>query len=243
MLLIDDRQGSADLIPYFPMDLVKKIRLDAGDVAFFGHGPEGPLTFPIGIEYKTVNETIQCITSRRFVGEQYIKMSQTFSRIYFLLEGEYTERSSDGRLLVRSWEKGKPVWACHGWNMTYRQFDNWQNSLAETGKVIFKRSMTRPESVAQILDLYYMWTKDYDQHKSLFAFSKAQLPTPQEFPTLVRLMAAQIPGIGWQRSKDVAAVFKTPYEMVTAGEDTWKTISGIGTVTAKKAVKVLTNPN
>jgi ERCC4-type nuclease len=238
VILVDDRAGSEALVPLLPPDLTKMLRLESGDVAFFGHSPEGQFTWPIGIEYKTVSETIQCITSRRFVGEQYPKMADLYKRIYFLMEGEIKE-GPNGLLLIRNWSGGKPTWASYGWSVTYRQFDNWMNSLTETGNVIFKRSADRKESAAQVLNLYHLWTKDYDQHNTLFAFDKSQLPPTIEQPSLLRLMAAQIPGIGWKRSKEVEKHFSSPYEAFTAEEDVWVQVNGIGPTIAKRVVQLL----
>jgi ERCC4-type nuclease len=238
VILVDPRQGSIDLIPLIPPELVKKIHLDSGDAMFFGHGPEGPYTLPIGVEYKTVKETIQTITSKRFVAEQYPKMTRLYSRIYYIMEGECKE-GPDGKLLVRTWYKGKPDWISHGWNLTYRQWDNWQTSLTETGKVIFKRSRDRNESANQLTNLFHCWTKNYAEHSSLFAFDKSQLPPLLVEPSLVRLVAAQLPGIGWKRSETVCKRFSSVYEMVTAGEDVWMEIPGIGKTLAKRLYQTL----
>lgn len=242
MILVDGqgankagKGSSRDLIGLLPADIVTERRLDSGDVFFFGHGPEGPYTVPIGIEYKKVTEAIQCLIDCRFVGEQYPKMSQAYQRIYFILEGEYEERKSDGRLVVPAWRRGKREMVSHGWSVTYRQFDNWQNSLAESGRIRFKRSSSLAESAAQVLDLYYMWTKDYDQHKSLFAFDKSQLPTLVTKPTTKRLIAAQLPGVGWELAIRASEHFSTAVDLVNAPEDQWTAINGIG---KKKAQKI-----
>lgn len=240
MLMVDDqganggKGSSLELLPLLPPELACRRRLEAGDVAFFGHGPEGMYTLPIGIEYKKVTEAITSFTSKRFVGEQYPKMADLYQRIYFLIEGEYAE-GPNGVLTVPTWRNGKRQWVSHGWSVTYRQFDNWQNSLAETGRVRVKRTATVKESASVVLDLYHMWTKEYDQHKSLFSFDKSQLPPLIARPTTKRLVAAQLPGMGWELSARADKHFPTVVDMITAPEAVWCEIPGIG---KKKASRI-----
>lgn len=240
MIMVDDQGGrngkgsSLDLIPLLPPELTARRRLESGDVAFFGHGPDGLFTVPVGIEYKKITEAVDSMVTKRFVGEQFPKMSNLYKRIYFLIEGEYSE-GPDGRLLVRTFRRGKPEWTSHGWSVSYRQFDNWLNSLVESGHIRLKRTTTRAESAAQVLDLYYLWTKEYDQHKSLFSFDRSQLPPLIAQPSTKRLIASQIPGVGWELSARAASHFSTVVDMVNASEETWAQISGIG---KKKASKI-----
>lgn len=241
MIMVDE-QGAAkgkgsslDLIEHLPPELAVRRRLEAGDVAFMGHGPDGPFTIPVGIEYKKISDAINSLTTKRFVGEQFSKMTKVYQRIYFILEGEYGE-GPDGKLVVPSWRNGKKQWVSHGWSVTYRQFDNWQNSLVESGKIRFKRSLTTAESASQVLDLYYMWTKDYDAHKSLYSFDRSQLPPLITQPSLKRLIAAQLPGVGWDLSARAAEHFPTAIDLVNASEEQWLAITGIG---KKKAQKIL----
>lgn len=244
MLMVDDqgaRQGkgsSLDLIPNLPPELVSRRRLESGDVAFFGHGPEGQFTIPIGIEYKKVTEALDSFITKRFVGEQYPKMAERYQRIYFLIEGEYKE-GPDGTLVVPRWRDGRQQWVSHGWKTTFRQFDNWQNSLVETGKVRFKHSRSVAESAAHVLNLYYMWTKDYNSHHTLFNFDRSQLPPLIARPTTKRLVAAQLPGVGWDISERADKHFPNVVEMVNASEAQWSCIPGVGKKKAEKIFRSL----
>lgn len=232
MLLIDGRAGSDKLIPLFPPEMVKKMKLEGGDVAFFGYGPEGPYTLPIGIEYKTATEALQCMHSGRLTGEQLPKMSQLYKRVYILIEGEYAEGPS-GILQFRSWKNGRPQWASFS-KTTYRAFDNWLNSISEVGRVIIKRSIDRSESASMILNLYHFWAKDYEQHKSSFRLDKSQEPTLLYKPSTKRLVACAIPGIGHELSGRVSDHFTNVVSMVTAEVSEWQKISGIGKTKAQK---------
>jgi len=237
MLLVDDRAGSVELLPFFPPETCKKIRLEAGDVAFFGYGPEGPYTMPIGIEYKTAKEALQCLHDGRLVGEQMPKLSQLYRRVYLVIEGEFKE-GNGGELLFKGWSHGKPTWTSYS-KTTYRQFDNWFNSIVEIGRVVVKRSVNRAETAAQIYNLYKFWIKDYEEHKSLLKFYKTQEPLLLTKPSLRRMVAAQIPSIGWELAARAAEHFPTVIDMINAGEEEWTNVKGIGKLKAQKIYRSL----
>lgn len=214
------------------------MRLEAGDVAFFGYGPEGPYTLPIGIEYKTAREALQSMQNGRLTGEQLPKMAALYKRVYIVLEGEYGE-SPEGILQFRCWREGKPFWSSFS-HTKYRAFDNWLNSLSEVGRVIIKRTLDRSESASVILNLYHFWAKDYEQHKSAFKLDKSQEPAVLPRVTNERAMIARIPGVGDELSGRVAAHFSNNVHTAVNAEVTeWMKIPGIGKVKAQKIFNFL----
>jgi ERCC4-type nuclease len=238
MLLVDGQAGSKDLLQHFPPELAKKHTLEAGDVAFFGTGPEGPLTFPIGIEYKTAKEALQCMLDGRLAGEQLPKMSRLYKRVYLLIEGEYREGYDDGYVKFPAWKDGKKTYISYS-KVPYRSFDNWMNSLVETARIVIKRSVDQSESAAQILNLYYLWSKDYDGHSSAFMFNSSQEPALLLKPSRKRLIASKLPHIGWKRSEAVDKHFPSIKRMINAGADDWCAVKGVGTTVAKAVVAAI----
>lgn len=231
VLLVDDRAGSSELIPFFPPELTRRCRLEAGDVAFFGWGPEGQMTFPIGVEYKTARESLQCLIDKRLEEEQLPKMTLLYKRIYLVIEGEYKEGSS-GELLHKVWKDRKPLWTSYSM-VTYTQFDNWLNSLAENYGIRLKRAVDRPEAASQIYDIYKYWVRDYAQHK--MRFSKDNEPVQHRPPTNAEIIARRLPGVGSDLVPKVGSQFRTPIEVANATEEQWQSIPGIG---KKKAQKI-----
>ena len=53
-------------------------------------------------------------------------------------------------------------------------------------------------------------------------------------------MAAQLEGIGWEKSAAVAARFATVLDMVVATEKEWQAVPGVGKTLAARAVQQLT---
>ena len=47
-------------------------------------------------------------------------------------------------------------------------------------------------------------------------------------PSLCRMVAAQLPGIGWEKSKPIAQKYRTVEELVTATPDELQELDGIG---------------
>ncbi len=239
MIMVDDRIGSKDLVTLLPPDLCKRMRLDAGDAAFWGYGPEGPLTLPVGIELKNVADAISCMKSGRLVGEQMPKLSQVYKRVYLIIEGQF-RASPKGTLESFSWYKGQPTWSSIGSStISYHMFDSWINTLAEIGRIVVKRSLDRKETAAQVLGLYRWWTKDYSEHRSLMAFDSSQEPLLLTKPSVKRKVAACLPGIGWSKSENVASHFQSITDMANAGEAEWLKIDGVGKTLAKKIVAAL----
>jgi ERCC4-type nuclease len=58
-------------------------------------------------------------------------------------------------------------------------------------------------------------------------------------PSLVRRVATQLEGIGWEKSAAVAAKFSSVLDMIVATEAEWQTIPGIGKGLAARAVRQL----
>lgn len=245
MILLDDRAGSRELYPIFlgvpkcpPIELT---RLDFGDIQFMGHGP-GDSWLSIGIEYKTINDVLNCITDGRFAGHQLPGCLQSFDIVYLLVEGNYSQRASDGGLFISGRRSGR-----HQSGISYMQLNGWLTSMEQTGLHI-RQTDKKEESAAVVLAIYNWWQKPWDKHESLKAVhSKPQPARDMETasgiqllrakPNLVERFAAQITGFGFGKAEDVAKHFKTVFAAVNATEEEWKKVAGVGEVLAEKAVK------
>ena len=73
-----------------------------------------------------------------------------------------------------------------------------------------------------ILALYQNFQTPADQHQSLNQIFKPPTPSVQLVrPSLVRRVASELPGVGWEWSAVVADRFKSVRGMVAADVDTW----------------------
>jgi ERCC4-type nuclease len=60
-----------------------------------------------------------------------------------------------------------------------------------------------------------------------------------EKPSLIRRIASEFSGIGWERARAVEKHFGTLRKMFEAEESEWREVEGIGKLTAKKCWTVL----
>lgn len=230
MITVDDRQGSVELAHLFkPYKVQTQIaRLEFGDFSFVGRGPEGVPAL-VGVERKTVGDFVSSMKTGRFTGHQLPGLLASYSRVWLLIEG-YVRPDIDGHVYTQYGNgKWKPT---PGPDMTYTEFEHYLLTLEEKASVKVRICSDSVSTVQFIASLYHWWNdKDYDQHRSHLNFYN---PVQLRKPTLVRRVAKEFAGVGWERSKGVAAAFKTVESLATATVEQWKSIDGIGERLAQK---------
>lgn len=236
---VDDRVGSNDLHPLLSqMNLpVELTRLNSADVCWEGRG-EGGTRVTVGLERKRIRDAVNSMQTGRLMGGQAYKLMEDYDHQIILIEGLY-KPSDDGRLMEYKGREWRPV-VINSAPVLYRTLDNWLNSIANLTSMRVVRTNSRDETVHFIADSYHWWRKAYEEHKSLYVFQKATPPTPElKPPTLMRKIAAQLPGIGWEKSKQVESYFRDVATMATAMEYDWMSIEGIGRKSAERIVRLL----
>lgn len=231
---MDDRIGSADLLGHlrhwhFPCE---STRLEYGDAAFIGNGPDGPI--PIGVEIKKVHDALNCMSDGRFAGHQLPGLVSTYERIWLFVEGWYRPDFGTG-MLLQAGERRREL-SLGSRRFMYRDLDHWLTTMEVFGNIRVRRTGDRTETARGLADLYTWWTaKDYSEHKSHLALH-SERPDVALFsrPSLVRTVAAQLPGVGWKKSQAVARRFRTVEAMVCADPADWEALDGIGKVMADR---------
>lgn len=233
MIIVDPRMGSAALLqPLVDRGLpAESATLEFGDVAFAGNGPEG--TVLIGIEYKHMGEAISCMTTGRFAGHQLLGMADYYE--YWLLIDD-TDRYRTGR------EGQLQLRAGSGWYdvtqgeraITALAWEHWLLSMQTVGGCRVQRVVDRGDAVDWIGYAYTWWQKEWADHRSVGAFNRSRAIRKGEKPTLSRLWANDLPGVGHERSAAIAESFPTALEMAVADEKRWMQVEGIGKVGARK---------
>ncbi len=239
MIYIDDRIGSKELLPHIPKKLSCLTHLDYADAAFLGRGPDdNPIS--IGIERKRINDLITSMTSGRLSGHQLPGLRSAYDVVYLVVEGLWRANPRDGIL-------EKPIGG--GWRpiqLGARRFmakEIWSylNTLQICGGVLIWKSGSERATGQWLVNLYYWWnSKSLDEHKSHEALHIpiAQLSTKK--PSIVQRVAATLPGVGFNKSKEIAQKFSTVQEMVLAMEGDWLNVPGIGKTLARRITKALT---
>jgi len=245
MILVDPRVGSKHLLD--PLNLkvnctVKGSRLHSADVCFEGNGPDGPIA--IGIELKKLRDMLGSMRSERLAGDQVVKMAHDYEMCFIIIEGIWKPNSWNDDLMTMMGRVMRPLNLSAGTGtrkpITFKYGELFKHiiSLSVLKNVIVLWSSGPVETVAQIAHLYAWWQRDWEAHRST---DPIKLQTEVTFTnvSLLRKMAAELPGIGWVRSKEVEKAFISVFHMVNASQEEWQKIPGIGRGTANKAWKVL----
>jgi ERCC4-type nuclease len=231
VILLDPRAGSQDYEPRLRAlgAPVEFCTLEYGDAAFYGSGQA------VGIELKKIHDILQCVMTGRFSGHQLPGMARHYNEVYLIVEGLWRPNPEDGVLEVLrgGWvpvKIGKRSWM-------YRDFESFLSTIEVKGGARVKRSGSEDETARIVYNLYQWW-QDYDGHRSHLALNRSGRDAAIfTRPTLVRRVAAELPGIGFEKSGMIAGHFTTVRAMVDAKVKDWTALPGIGKTIAKGIVE------
>lgn len=235
-ILVDDRIGSKDLLeplrdihlPAYPT------QLEYGDVAFEGHGPSGPVM--VGIERKRITDLISSKRSGRLAGHQLGGLLRDYQVVYLLVEGAFRPNPNSGVLEV----PGRGGWDTLRLGSTgfaFSELEGFLVGLENKCNIKIRCTYNRAQSVAWIQTMWTWWGVEWDAHQSLDVVYTPPPPTVQFVkPSFERRVAAQLEGVGWDKSAAIAAKFESVIEMAAAEEKQWLEVPGIGKTLAKRIV-------
>ena len=236
MISIDDRIGSGDLAGHLrhwhvPCEVV---RLEFGDAAFTGNGPRGPIA--VGVEVKKVPDALNCMRDGRFAGHQLPGLVRTYDRVWLILEGRYTVDFRSGLLTTDSGKEYR-LGTC---KFMFGELDNWLTTMENCAAVRVKRTSDRVETARVLANLHNWYIKPYADHSAHLAIH-SEAPDSSLFtrPSVARMVAAQLPGIGFKKSLSVVKKFGTVEGMINATVDDWAEVEGIGDTLAERVFAAL----
>jgi len=88
--------------------------------------------------------------------------------------------------------------------------------------------------------LWQMFRKPPVKHGSLETFYRQPMRVDLlRKPSLMRKVAAELPGIGWEKSKGIVAKFGSVANMTNASVADWEKVPGIGKSLAQSSVAAL----
>lgn len=218
MILVDDRIGSVHYASQLKPSQIE--RLEFGDICF--EAANGQL---IGIEVKKIEDAVGSLLSGRLADHQIPGMLSMYNVSYLIVEGYYRCDPVSG--LIQGW-KGNSWRDIHSrrQSLTWESLDNWLTSIETLANIRVRRTVSEKETVRTIQSLYNWW--GHGDHRSLKVFNTASEAAGMERPNLLRRVAKELPGIGWERSIAVANYFGTIWNMANASEGEWTSIEGIG---------------
>jgi ERCC4-type nuclease len=230
--------------------------IDHGDATFSGVNSQGdPLL--ISIERKHIGDLAACITDGRYLAQSQKAKELGADVLILILEcGETRANPDDGILEMKVWQpfvnsynqhKMREEWVPVRPTLAYSRFTAYLFELTYLLGVVVMRSSSVKET-ARIIEALYSWFQRTD-HQSLNTIYKRPPPTVEFVrPSLIRRIACELPGLGWDWSQVVSRRFRTVAEMVAAGVDDWAKLEltsdkgrkhRLGTKTAEKIVIAL----
>lgn len=238
-MIIDDQDGSRELAMVYPLtELGMLSRLESGDVSITGNGPDGLLA--IGVEAKKLPDLLQSQANGR-LGAQLQKMLKAYDQTWLLTYGEYRAHPGNGDLQVSRgsrWRtetqsgRGLPIGYLEGALLTYT-----------VAGVHHKHVQDEQQAAWWLACLEHWWDKDWDEHKAFCKFNRAGdlSVIPDIAPDMLQRMriAADLPGVGWERALAAAVSFPSVRAMINATESEWMDVPGIGKVIAKSIVRAV----
>ena len=235
---------------------VSSARLMAGDICFDGQGRDK--TIGIGIERKRVTDMLASIRSGRYSGHQLPEILDFYDEWYLIIEGQWRCSPSGDLERFLIFDKDREKWSEPSYSNYYlenkppfgrwfpvklgsqtirfTELDHFIATIQRFTPVKVLRSNADYDTCAQIISLYTHHQQPYDKHRAHQA-----LHTPQSLATIgkagfVRRVAAQLSGVGWEKSGQVALKFSSVAQMCEAGPKEWETIKpGFGKVLAHRA--------
>lgn len=239
MIMVDPRAGSGHLLaPIRSLGVeVELVELPFADIAFIGVGPDSR-PVPVGIEVKKLGDLLACIGNGRFSGHQLPGLLGDYESVWLLVEGLWRPDAT-GVLETPMHGGWRPLqYGNRRW--MYREVDNFLLTLTLKAGVRVIRTGSSRETAQSLVDLYKWWTvKGWDGHKSHLAIHQIAPPTALlRKPSLMRVLASNLPNVGWERSLAVERHFASIRAMVAAGAKEWAKVEGIGKGIAGKLDKL-----
>lgn len=235
MIYVDDRVGSRELYKHFPRNLAKLTHLEYGDFMLEGNSKSGPVV--VGIERKRIGDLVNGMNNGRLSGRQLIGMLNSYHYLYLVVEGIFRAGPADGILEVYRRGGWQPY---HTGRRHYMARDIWAyiNTLEIACGMHCYYCPRETDTAQYIMALHHWWQKEYEEHRS--HMQPHQNETVQLTKhSLLRRIASQLDGIGWEKAKAIDERFDSPLGLLMASEEELMGIEGIGSTLANRIIEQL----
>lgn len=243
-ILVDSRVGSKEIAPFLTTQKlpVELLTLDYGDFCFEGNGPNGDVL--VGVERKRLTDLLSSMRTGRLAGHQLQGLLSTYSPVYLIVEGIF-RCGHDGVLEAPAWGRGG------GWETVrvgtqgflFSEMDNFLTSLENIAGLHVRYTSSKSATAQTLASLYAWWGKPWLKHRSLgVVYTPAPVTIDLVEPSLLKKIAVQLPGVGWEKSVAVERKWRTVVDMVLAEVEEWESLPGFGKTLAQRIVNGLRKP-
>lgn len=219
--------------------------LACGDINHLGYWLDGSQVWVWG-ERKKLGDIINCLDSGRLLRQIQDARQAGFTHLYLILETPFMRANpTTGILETRTGSD----WRTYGFNgskgIQYSRLMGYLNQLRFYLNVHVYQTHSVKETAQIVLGIYSLFQTTPEEHSSLnqFAVSPEPIASFLQKPSLLRRMAKELPGIGWDRSKDMEEEFGSARrlcEVLANGDrEALLGIEGIGKRTVEKIEEAL----
>ena len=238
--------------------------LECGDVNFFAVGGwKTDKESLVLIERKKIGDIVSCIHTGRYLHQAQNGYEFGADFLILIVEGDI-KASPDGLLMTRRQVAYRPMFMVTAkrprrkssspvssslhtskWYpvepyIEYSRLSQYLDELHWLCGIQVLRSANVAETASQVKALWQMFRKPPVKHGSLEQFyHQPRRVDLLRKPSLARTVAAELPGIGWEKSKSIVAKFGSISAMVDAGVADWEKVPGIGKSLAQSSVAAL----
>lgn len=188
------------------------------------------------VERKKIGDLVSCITNGRFLFQMQNCKEAGGDYLVLILEGRYRRNPDDGLLELPVWgfnprtNHRAEVWEPVKPTMMFSRFDQYLTELQRDAGIVVKHTENVHGTADTILALYQNFQTPVSQHQSLKQMFKPPTPSVQLVrPSLLRRVASELPGIGWEWSAVVTEKFRSVKEMVAADVTVWAGLTKVST--------------
>jgi ERCC4-type nuclease len=221
VITIDDRVGSAELLPLFAPGRATIQRLSSADFSFVGVLDGVAAT--VGIERKTVSEVVRDFD--RFVVNQLTLLQNEYNYAYVIVEGYARIHPTTGLVEIRSGHSWESV------NVRWGTFVGRLHTLRRIHGVTILSSLDTRTTAATVQALEDWFQRP--EHKSTQCFYRDPTPVSPVIPSVYRKMLACVRGLGWETTLTVVKAYPSLERLVAASVDDLTQLPKIGRKTAE----------
>ena len=210
------------------------------DFAFQGQWDGGRPLWACG-DRKHLGDLLQCIRDGRHVRQLQRCREAGYEIQYLVVEGAIIKHNITGNVAIR---KGKNV-VDHPAHIPFSELTAYLEEVALYGGVQVRLTLGLTSTVSAILQAYKTLAVPPDHHKVLHKVYSIPHTGAADMlgrrPSLLRRIAKELPGVGWELSQRVEDHFSSVGEMLTAAPSLWEDIEGIGSTKAQRITGAITD--
>ena len=199
-------------------EIAQPFPLPYGDAIFEGYWEHSQVV-PVLIERKRIFDFVNSILTGHHLKQVQAAASAGFHFQWLIVEGPLRPNPDTGLAETHwggGWKSFSEVKTAQGQipDLEYRRLDDYWNQCELFMGIHCKTSRNAAETARQILDLFYLFQKPPHEHSTLKNLYQQTMVTGEGRaylmpPTLLEKVTMQLPGVGWERGRAIAAELKT----------------------------------